>query len=83
MPRRWRGIVEFFTKYRPKLHVLPVAWKLKQDGWITCNTDGASREDLLWSTYGFCLRDAMGNLIYAEAQNINTTTNMEAEAKAM
>ncbi|WMV24639.1 hypothetical protein MTR67_018024 [Solanum verrucosum] len=61
-------------------------WKRRnapRDGWITCNTDGASKGNPGQSTYGFCLRDSKGDLIYAEAQNLGITTNMEAEAKAL
>ncbi|KAK6788076.1 hypothetical protein RDI58_016601 [Solanum bulbocastanum] len=32
---------------------------------------------------GFCIRDNKGDLVYAEAQNIGITTNMEAETTAV
>lgn len=44
------------------------------------NTDGASRENPERSSYGFCVRDSHGDLIYAEADYIGESTNMIVEA---
>lgn len=47
------------------------------------NSDGGSRGNPRQSAYGFCLRDPQGNLIYAEANQIGISTNIEVEAVAM
>lgn len=60
-----------------------MSWKPPKIGWITCNTDGASKENPGQSAYGFCVRNSTGNLIYAEEKSIGETTNMEAEAMAI
>lgn len=43
-------------------------------------TDGASKGNPELSTYGFCIRNNKGDLIYAEASNIGLGTNIIAEA---
>lgn len=51
--------------------------------WVKCNTDGACKINLGHISYGFIVRDNMGYLMYAEAQKIGKTTNMEAEIMGM
>lgn len=46
---------------------------------IKCNTDGASRGNL-GRSFGFCLRNTDGDLIYAQTEAIHKGTNIEAEA---
>lgn len=48
-----------------KLFTKVVWWKLPDIGWTKCNTDGASKGNPGTSSYGFCLRDDLGDLIYA------------------
>jgi len=60
-----------------------VSWKPPSEGWVTCNTDGASKGNPGKSSYGYCIRDGNGDLIYAEAHNIGEATNMEAEVMAV
>ncbi|XP_015165784.1 uncharacterized protein [Solanum tuberosum] len=60
-----------------------VSWKLYEEEWIKCNTDGASKGDPGQSTYGFYSKNNEGNLIYAEAHNIGVATNMEAKGMAI
>lgn len=57
-----------------------MSWKLLEEGWVICNTDGASKRNSGYNAYGFCVRDCEGHLIYTEAQNIGITTNMEAKS---
>lgn len=35
------------------------------------------------STYGFCLRECTGDLVYAQGEEIQESTNLEAEAIAI
>lgn len=60
-----------------------VKWVPPQQGWIKCNTNGASKENPGPSSYGFCLRDTRGDLIYAEAVECGVMSNMEAEVIAI
>lgn len=50
---------------------------------MKCNTDGVSRGNPRSSAYVFCLRNSHGDLIYAAAENIRITTNVEAELRAI
>ncbi|KAH0698803.1 hypothetical protein KY284_013018 [Solanum tuberosum] len=56
-----------------------VQWSRLEEGWIKCNTDGASKGNPGVSSYGFCIRNENGDLLYAEAKRIGITTNMVAE----
>ncbi|KAH0715007.1 hypothetical protein KY284_007912 [Solanum tuberosum] len=62
---------------------LHVKWEMPCEGVIKCNTDGACRGNPGTGTYGFCLRNTVGDLIYAEAEKIGVTTNVEAEMRAI
>ncbi|XP_055815515.1 uncharacterized protein LOC129885304 [Solanum dulcamara] len=68
---------------KARVKVTQVRWNLPPIGWYTCNTDGASRGNPGRSAYGFCLRNAEGNLIYAKAEEIGYATNIEAEIVAL
>ncbi|KAK6803207.1 hypothetical protein RDI58_000991 [Solanum bulbocastanum] len=50
---------------------------------MKCNTDGESRGNPGSSVYGFCLTNSRGDFIYAAAENIGITTNVEAELRAI
>ncbi|KAK4721760.1 hypothetical protein R3W88_011993 [Solanum pinnatisectum] len=78
VPHQWRDMVEKLQIYKPTLYFHIVSWKLPEEGWVKCNTDGASRGNPGLSTYGFCIRNSDEDLIYAESQNIGVATNMEA-----
>ncbi|XP_059285595.1 uncharacterized protein LOC132039067 [Lycium ferocissimum] len=68
---------------RAKLKITKVLWDFPPTGWIMCNTDGASRGNPGISSYAFCLRDELGDLIYAKAEGIGEATNIEAEMMAI
>ncbi|XP_060190462.1 uncharacterized protein LOC132619635 [Lycium barbarum] len=68
---------------KARVKVTQVRWNLPPLGWCACNTDGASRGNPGRSAYGFCLRDAEGNLLYAQAEEIGYATNIEAEIVAI
>ncbi|KAK6777990.1 hypothetical protein RDI58_024708 [Solanum bulbocastanum] len=69
--------------YKPNLYFHIVKWEAPDEGWVKCNTDGARKGNPGESSYGFCLRNSTGDLLYAEAQCIDITTNIEAEIIAM
>lgn len=69
-------IVEVLNNYIPRLYFCEVVWKPKEEGWITCNTNGASKGNPGHSAYGFCLRNIEGYLLYAKAQSIRLASNM-------
>lgn len=54
-----------------------------EEVWVVCNTDGVNRGNPGRSTYGFCIRNREGNLLYADSKSMETCTNMEAEAQAI
>lgn len=64
------------------MQVQVVKWHPPPQGWIKCNTDVTSKGNPGKSSYGFCIRDYLGNLIYAESNYIGISTNMVAETKA-
>jgi len=81
-PTKWSDIVACLEKHKPKLYYLPVCWK-PPEGILTCNTDVASRCSPGISSYGFCLRNSVGDLVYAQGEEIQEGTNIEAEAVAI
>ncbi|KAH0651617.1 hypothetical protein KY285_031747 [Solanum tuberosum] len=83
MSHHWSEMVDILQRYQPNIHYLLVRWKMPREGWVTCNTDGASKGNPGLSAYGFCIRNRGGDLIYAEAQSIGEATNMEAEVRAV
>ncbi|WMV30301.1 hypothetical protein MTR67_023686 [Solanum verrucosum] len=82
-PYHWSGMFDLLQGYKPNLYYHIVKWSSPEIGWVKCNTDGARKGNSGESFYGFCVRDRNGNLLYAEAQNIEITKNMEAELRAL
>lgn len=64
-------------RYKPTLHYHIVNQKLPKEGWIKCNTYGASKGN---PGQRFCMRNSNGYLVYAEGEDTGVATNMEAEA---
>ncbi|XP_070046794.1 uncharacterized protein [Nicotiana tomentosiformis] len=60
-----------------------VTWKIPHVGWYKCNIDGASRGNPGPSSFGFCIRDSVGDFVYARTQIIEETINIVAEARAI
>lgn len=63
-----------------KNSLVDIRWEISEQGWMTCNTDGASKENSGENSYAFCIKNANGDLISAEARCIGIATNIEAEA---
>ncbi|XP_055822179.1 pectin acetylesterase 11-like [Solanum dulcamara] len=83
VPADWKNLIQMLEGGKARVKVTTVRWKLPPSGWYACNTDGASRGNPGRSAYGFCVRDAEGNLIYAKAEEIGYATNVEAETVAL
>ncbi|XP_075097955.1 uncharacterized protein LOC142175269 [Nicotiana tabacum] len=83
VPLLWHDMIRFFEGYKPYVMIKRVIWKFPFESWFKCNTDGASKGNLGPSSYGFCIHDCQGNLVYAKAKEISETTNIVAEAKAI
>ncbi|KAH0698731.1 hypothetical protein KY284_012946 [Solanum tuberosum] len=83
VPYKWEGMVALLHTYKPTLYYHVVNWKPPELGWIKCNTDEVSKGNPGQSSYGFCIRNYIGELLYAEAQDIGVTTNMDAESMAI
>ncbi|XP_060200166.1 uncharacterized protein LOC132628400 [Lycium barbarum] len=79
----WTALVQYLGNYKPKLFYAKVLWNKPNQGILKCNMDGASRGNPRRSSYAFCMRNHNGDLIYAQAEEIHVTTNMEAEAVAI
>ncbi|KAK4711086.1 hypothetical protein R3W88_005599 [Solanum pinnatisectum] len=79
----WKEMIKVMSAYKPRIYHYAVKWEMPQEGTLKCNTDGACRGNPGIGAYGFCLRDNKGDLIYAEAEKIGQTTNVEAEMKAI
>ncbi|XP_075107022.1 uncharacterized protein LOC142180004 [Nicotiana tabacum] len=54
-----------------------------REGWFKCNTSGASRDNPGPSSYGFCVRNHDRELVFFKTKQIEDTTNIVAEAKAI
>nr|XP_009627002.1 uncharacterized protein LOC104117634 [Nicotiana tomentosiformis] len=76
-------MISFFEGYKPYVGTKTVTWQLPYEVWFKYNTDGASRGNPGPSSYGFCLRDHAGDLVFAKANEIGETTNIVAEAKSI
>jgi len=83
VPREWGEIVRVLREYKPSLHYCIVSWRKPYRGALKCNTDGVSRGDPGESAYAFCLRNDIGDIVYAEAERLGIRTNMEAETTAI
>lgn len=81
-PESWPEGYDMLQRYRPYIHVRLVTWKPPQLGWIKCSSDGASKGNPGKSYYGFCVRDCLGDILYAESNYIGVATNMIVEARA-
>ncbi|XP_016508420.2 uncharacterized protein LOC107826004 [Nicotiana tabacum] len=83
MPFLWPDIITYLEAYKPIIVTKRVAWQFPYNGWYMCNTCGASRDNPSPSATGFCVRDSVGDLVYARAQQLEETTNIVVEAKAI
>nr|XP_016451168.1 PREDICTED: ribonuclease H-like [Nicotiana tabacum] len=70
-------------QYTPRLKYEKVLWEFPPRGWIKVNTDGACRGNPRRSSIGFCIRDKVGDLIYAKGREISEGTNNESKTVAI
>ncbi|KAH0713392.1 hypothetical protein KY290_008988 [Solanum tuberosum] len=79
-PTNWSDMVKFLENYKPRIYYKKIIWMPPNSNTIKCNTDGAIKGNPGKSSHAYCLRDREENLIYAQAEEIPDTTNVEAEA---
>lgn len=83
IPTTWPNIIDFLEKHTPRVHYIAVSWKPPKGRLVKCSAGGASKGNPGRSTYGFCLRECTGDLVYAQGEEIQESTNLEAEAIAI
>lgn len=83
IPLLWPDMFRYFEGYKPYVVSNGVQCQLPKERWYKCNTDGASRGNPGPSSYGFCVRDDSGDVVFARAQEIGLSTNVIAEAKTI
>lgn len=81
--KEWKDMITIIGDSKPKLYHAIVVWEKPQERLVKCNTDGACKGNPGMEAYDFCLRNSLGDLIYAQAGNIGITTNVEAEMRAI
>ncbi|KAK6786237.1 hypothetical protein RDI58_014762 [Solanum bulbocastanum] len=79
----WAEMLIELEENRTMLKIIMVKWEYPPKGWVKYNTDGASRGKSRVSSYAFCLRDDIGDIIYVEGATIESTTSTMAEAKTI
>ncbi|WMV13503.1 hypothetical protein MTR67_006888 [Solanum verrucosum] len=79
VPYNWNGMFDLLQQYRPTLYFHIVKWSVLRRYGLSVTRMGQPEGIPGESSYGFCIRDNKGDLVYAEAQNIGITTNMEEE----
>ncbi|XP_060185616.1 uncharacterized protein LOC132615077 [Lycium barbarum] len=83
VPFLWPDLVNCLERIQPRIITKVVHWKLPYARWFKCNTNGASRGNPGPSSYGFCVRNWQGDLVYAQCAEIGDSTIVVAEAKAI
>ncbi|MCD9643017.1 hypothetical protein HAX54_030120, partial [Datura stramonium] len=70
-------------QYSPEVNSTIVRWFSPPEGWLKCNTDGASGGNPDPSAAVFCIRNKEGDLLVEKGVEIGETTNLVAEARAI
>ncbi|XP_070002801.1 uncharacterized protein [Nicotiana sylvestris] len=83
VPHKWLDLLTMMEQYTPRLKYDKVLWEFPSRGWIKGNTDGACRGNPGRSSIGFCIKDEVGDLIYAEGREISEGTNNVSKAVAI
>ncbi|XP_070011225.1 uncharacterized protein [Nicotiana sylvestris] len=83
VPHKWQDLLTMMENFTPKLKVTKVMWEFPSAGWLKVNTDGASRGNPGRSSIGFCIRNENGDIVKSVGKEIEETTNIVAEAKAI
>ncbi|XP_060182743.1 uncharacterized protein LOC132612645 [Lycium barbarum] len=83
IPTTWQHIVQFFEEYKPTVICRLIKWRRPVSGVFKCNTDGAAKGNPGPSSAAFCIRNDVGDLVYAAAKTLTDGTNIVAEAEAI
>ncbi|XP_059295610.1 uncharacterized protein LOC132048947 [Lycium ferocissimum] len=83
LPRCIPQILQVFEAYKPRIVSKIVKWEFPMPRWFKCNSDGASRGNPGPSSVAFCMRNAVGDLQFAESRRISDGSKLLAEAMAL
>lgn len=82
-PYDWKELVQALQGYTPKIRVEQVLWTIPETRSLKCNTHGASRGNPGRSAWGFSVRNDLGDVIKAQAAEIEDSCTTNTQAKAM
>ena len=83
IPNNWPMLVKFFEEYTPIIECKVVYWKVPNVGSYKCNSDKSTKVNPGPSSNAFCIRDGVGDLIYAEASRIADGSILMAKVMAL
>ncbi|XP_060194894.1 uncharacterized protein LOC132624080 [Lycium barbarum] len=83
IPTTWQHIIQFFEEYKPTVICRLIKWRRPASGVFKCNTDGVAKGNPGPSSAAFCIRNDVGDLVYAVAKTLTDGTNIVAEAEAI
>ena len=75
--------VKIIGAYKPRIYYQIVKWKLPKEDQLNWNINSASKVYTGEGVYGFFIRNKTGDFIYAQADKIGITMNIEAETRAV
>lgn len=76
----WQDLYDNLKSHIPRLTYTGILWQLPPTGWIKYNIDGVCRGSDGTTSYAFFIEDGVGDLLYAQADEIQDATNNIAEA---
>nr|XP_016451963.1 PREDICTED: 14.7 kDa ribonuclease H-like protein [Nicotiana tabacum] len=76
-------MVRYFEGYKPYIVTKRITSQLPYERWYKCNTHGASKGNPGPSSYGFCVRNDTGDVVFVMAEEIGISTNIVAEESAI
>ncbi|XP_049399852.1 uncharacterized protein LOC125863924 [Solanum stenotomum] len=79
----WPHLIAKLQNYMLKIYHYNVVWQRPERDKVKYNTDGASKGNPGDSSFGFCIRNHEGNLLYAKAKRIGVATNTKVESMAI
>ncbi|KAH0648080.1 hypothetical protein KY285_033328 [Solanum tuberosum] len=83
IPQECPLLMDFLQKYKSVIRSVHVSWKLPNQGWFKCNSDGASKGNLGPSSITFCIRNDEGDTQYALCRRMADSTSLFDEATTL
>ncbi|XP_059310943.1 uncharacterized protein LOC132062380 [Lycium ferocissimum] len=72
-----------FIEAQSKVKVTQVLWKMPENGWIKINIDRTSRGNPTRSSWEICIRNEYGDVIQAQAKEMEDPQSTTTEAEAL